>query len=227
MPAFIEKPRILAVIPAYNAAAHLPELLERLSRLVDRRDMLVVDDGSTDATATIVANEQVGLISLSANMGKGAALQAGFDRAVAEEYDGVLTLDADLQHLPEEVLTLTAAWDRRSIVLGCRDLSITRVPPHRWLSNRWTSALVSIFSRQMIADSQCGFRLIPTAVIRKVRPTSRNYDFESELLLRAAAAGTSVRAVPVSTVYSDSRSYIRPLSDVGRFIWQIWRRLWY
>jgi len=219
--------RILTVIPAYNAAASLVELIARLKETVVPADIVVIDDGSTDQTAAVAENESVTVISLPSNRGKGGALKAGFQFARDGGYDGVLTIDADLQHRPEEIPDLLANWDGRSIVLGSRDLSLGRVPPHRWLSNRWTSALVSVLTRRVIADSQCGFRLIPLAALEHLDLSADDYDFESELLLKLAHRGTAVQSVSVSTIYDGSRSYIRPPAEVGRFMRQVWRRLWY
>ena len=217
---------MLVVIPAYNAAGHLPELLSRVRRYVPPEDVLVVDDGSTDDTASVLASSGVSVQRHAVNRGKGAALATGFRYAMAHGYRAVLTMDADLQHLPEEIPGFLAADDGRSLLMGTRAMCPTLMPWLRRLTNNLTSLIVSLFSRQRIRDSQSGFRLIPVWVLRRLNLRSVNYDLESELLFKAAVLGCPVREVQVSTVYEGSASYINPLVDTLRFIRQIWRRIW-
>jgi hypothetical protein len=100
------------------------------------------------------------------------------------------------------------------------------MPFERWLVNNLTSIIISIFSSRRVRDSQSGFRLVPTRLILEMRSETASYDFESEMLFRVGALGYPIREAPVSTVYGDSRSYIRPAEDTLRFIRQIWRRIW-
>ncbi len=91
------------MIPAYNAAKYLPDLIRRCRQFVCDENFLIVNDGSTDDSLRIIKESGVNYISFPQNQGKGAALKAGFDYAVKHGYRSVLTLDADLQHLPEEI----------------------------------------------------------------------------------------------------------------------------
>jgi hypothetical protein len=152
---------------------------------------------------------------------------AGYDYAVQNQYRSVLTLDADLQHLPEEIPRFFALDNGQRLVLGTRAIDLSTMPFERWLTNNLTSLIISIFSTARVRDSQTGYRLVPTSVLKALQVRSVNYDFESEILFKAGALGCEIVEVPISTVYEGSHSYINPLIDTGRFIRQIWKRLWY
>lgn len=216
----------LVLIPAYNAAQYLPELLHRLRQHVNDDDLLVVNDGSSDETAAILADQSVRYITFRENQGKGAALKAGFEYAMEHEYRSVLTIDADLQHLPEEVPRFLAEDDGQRLVLGVRVIKPKVMPFARWLSNNLTSIIVSVFSSQRVRDSQSGYRLIPIWLLRALRLRRIGYDFESELLFKAGALGCPVVEVPISTVYEGSPSFINPMADTLRFVRLMWKRVW-
>ncbi|UCG62623.1 MAG: glycosyltransferase family 2 protein [Candidatus Zixiibacteriota bacterium] len=216
----------LVLVPAYNAGKYLPELIDRLRTLVADDNLLFVNDGSTDNTLELLEQHQVKYISFPLNQGKGAALMAGFQYAIENEYRSVLTIDADLQHLPEEIPRFYALDDGRHLILGTRKINLKIMPFDRWLTNNLTSMIISIFSTQRVRDSQSGFRLIPTSVLAAIRLKTVNYDFESEMLFKAGALGCAIAEVPISTIYEGSTSYINPLRDTGRFIRQIWKRIW-
>ena len=218
--------QILVLIPVYNAARHLPELIPRLRQFVCDENALFVNDGSTDETLTVLKKYDVNYISFPANQGKGSALAAGFSYAMSHGYRSVLTVDADLQHLPEEIPRFYADDDGEHLIVGTRGMDLRVMPFSRWLTNNLTSLIISIFSTQRVRDSQSGFRLIPTSLLRRIHLKTVGYDFESEMLFKAGAVGCRFGEVPVTTVYEDSTSFINPVRDTGRFIRQIWKRIW-
>jgi len=219
-------PSVLVLIPAYNAAKHLPELIKRLRIYVCDENLLFINDGSRDNTLELLKEYNVNFLSFPQNRGKGAALQAGFEYAIEKNYRSVLTIDADLQHLPEEIPGFFALDDGQHLIMGTRDIDLKIMPFARWLTNNLTSLIISIFSSQRVRDSQSGFRLIPTAVLKAINLKTVKYDFESEMLFKAGALGCPVAEVPISTIYEDSTSYINPFKDTFRFIRQIWKRIW-
>lgn len=216
----------LVLVPAYNAAKYLPDLIRRCRLLVREEDFLVVNDGSTDHSATILKDSGVNHISFPQNRGKGAALKAGFDYAVKMNYRSVLTLDADLQHLPEEIPRFFALDNGQRLIMGTRSIDRTIMPFDRWLTNNLTSMIISVFSTQRVRDSQSGFRLIPVAVLKAMPLATIKYDLESEMLFKAGALGCEIAEVPISTIYEGSHSFINPFKDTMRFIRQIWKRIW-
>jgi len=216
----------LVLIPAYNAGYYLDELIPRLRMHVSDDNLLFVDDGSSDDTAERLKKHKVRFIAFPRNRGKGAALMAGFDYAIKNNFRSVLTIDADLQHLPEEIPRFYALDNGKRLVIGTRKMNLKIMPFDRWLTNNLTSMIISVFSTQRVRDSQSGFRLIPTEVLKAIRLKTVNYDFESEMLFKAGAVGCVITEVPISTIYEGSASYIHPLRDTGRFIRQIWKRIW-
>jgi glycosyltransferase involved in cell wall biosynthesis len=217
---------VLVLVPAYNAARYLPELVERLHRFVCPSNLLVVNDGSTDNSLEVLKKLEVSYISYKDNRGKGAALTAGFEYAIKRNYRSVLCIDADLQHLPEEVPAFFARDDGNRMIIGTRRMNLKLMPFVRWMTNNLTSMIISIFSKCRVRDSQSGFRLIPTSVLKAIPLKTVKYDFESEMLFKAGAIGCSVEEVAISTVYEESHSYINPFKDTLRFIRQIWKRIW-
>ena len=199
----------LVIIPAFNAEPTLPELLDRLVTVVDKGSVLVVDDGSSDRTATIVEEMGIRLLRHRVNKGKGAALKSGFEYArTLPRCEAVITMDADLQHLPEELPKFFTArlFSGANIVIGSRERIGTSMPFHRILSNVLTSWLVSARVGKEIPDSQSGYRLIGREVLDAVTLASDGYEMETELLVKAARKGFQMTFVPIRTVYGNARS---------------------
>ncbi|MGB8657234.1 MAG: glycosyltransferase family 2 protein [Candidatus Zixiibacteriota bacterium] len=218
----------LVLIPAYNAASTILELIEKTSKFIDRDVMVVVDDGSGDQTSQIAQKAGVVVLKHDRNQGKGEALKTGFRYAVENNYDAVITMDADLQHDPR---SLPDFMRKRgvlpAILIGTRRMDLKTMPLSRWLSNKLTSTVLSILSGQSIRDSQSGYRLIPIEVIRSVKLESKKYDLESEILVKASRKGFRINQVAIDTIYAGGRSFIRPLTDTGRFLRLMWRSLWW
>jgi len=217
----------LVIVPAYNAEKYIPEIARRLREYVCDENLLFINDGSADRTLDLLKEQNLNYISFPQNKGKGAALMAGFDYAIENGYRSVLTIDVDLQHLPEEVPRFFALDNGKRLIMGTRDISMKKdMPFDRWLTNNLTSLIISVFSTQRVRDSQSGFRLIPTLLLKAIQLQTVGYDFESEMLFKAGAVGCEIAEVPISTIYAGSTSYINPLKDTGRFIRQIWKRIW-
>jgi len=220
-------PKILIIVPAFNAAQYLPRLYPLLTDHFLPEQILFVNDGSADNTDEILAGMDCHKISFEVNQGKGAALKAGFDFALTQGYDAVITIDADLQHKPDHLPEFCARYDTGDILIGTRQIHPELMPLARLLTNNLTSIIISIFGCTRVRDSQSGFRLIKTPVLKRLRMTSQRYDFESEMLFQTGYLGFTAGEVPIETVYEGSHSFINPFKDSTRFIRQIWRRLWY
>ena len=211
--------RYCVVIPAYDAAETVGPLVERVKAL--GFDVVVVDDGSSDATAAVASKHGAVVISHLTNRGKGHALQTGFEYARRMNFDGVVTMDSDGQHDPQEIPQLIRAGEvqHAGIVLGNRMADGRGMPRLRWKTNRLMSAVVSTVVRQVIADSQCGFRMIRKEVLDNVPVRAARFEVETELLLKAAAKRWKIVSVPVRTIYDEHhRSHIKPVRDGLRFI---------
>ena len=216
----------LILIPAYNAGKHLPELVRRVKEAVRNSDVLIINDGSTDNSADILKNLDVISLTNSPNQGKGYTLQRGFEFAIKNGYDYVVTIDADLQHLPEEIPRFFESKIKADIYIGTRNLKSPDMPLLRRLTNYLTSIIISIFSGRRIRDTQSGYRMFSIQSLKSMNIDSTQYDFESEQLFQAGALNMTIGEIPISTVYANSLSYINPLLDTLRFIKLIWRRIW-
>lgn len=210
-----------ALIPAYNAAATLPALLGMLSKHFSHRDIFVVDDGSTDSTAAVARLAMVQVLSHDRNRGKGAALRTGFQKVLLEQrYDAVLTLDADLQHDPEDCPAFLEEWEKGKcdLLIGARRRLGSGMPFHRMLSNGITSFLVSARTGQDIRDSQSGYRLLSTQVLKTVETQNDGYEMETEYIVRAAMKGFRIGFVPIATIYSDAKSHMTHWYTTKKFL---------
>jgi len=208
----------MALIPALDAAGTIENVIRGVFEHV--RDVIVVDDGSSDDTAGVAERAGAGVIRHDTNLGKGAALKTGFDRAAEEGYDAVLTLDADGQHDPKYIPDLLkAAETGAAITLGCRIMDKDRFPPARYYTNRVGVVCISWRAKARIADSQTGYRVYRTGFLKDVRLTSGGFATETELIIRAGRRGAGIVCVPVEPVYTDDilgRSHFRPVADTYR-----------
>ena len=208
--------RLLVVIPAYNAAQTVGEVVSGLAAF--QHDVLVVDDGSRDGTAEAASRAGARVVRLERNQGKGRALQRGFDLAVREGFDAVATLDADGQHAPDELPRFLDAFRNGArVAVGNRMRHPGEMPLLRRLTNRFMSRLLSRLAGQPIPDTQNGFRLYAAEIIREVRTRSGGFAAESEMLLRIAARGIPIASVPVSSLYRSEHSAIQPCIDTLHF----------
>jgi glycosyltransferase involved in cell wall biosynthesis len=214
------KTRLAIVIPAYNHGRQLSQVLEKAQML--GYPVFVVDDGSTDATTGILSSASgVTVLRHERNMGKGAALLTGFS-AAARRTDWVLSLDADGQHDPSEISALIQAVPEggRPLVIGRRSgMSHENVPwTSRWgrgFSNFW----VWVCSGIWLSDSQSGFRLYPVPETMRLGARARRFQFEVEILVRAAWSGIPILEVPILAVYGppgERVSHFRPWLDFWR-----------
>jgi glycosyltransferase involved in cell wall biosynthesis len=216
------------LIPAYNAAETLQELLMQIKTVASPNQIVVVDDGSVDQTAKIAQNEGVIVLTHSYNKGKGSALKTGFREIIQNRKEPyILCMDADLQHSVNDIpkFLQCAAEDRYQLIIGNRLSRTDNMPYHRRLSNRITSFIVSKLTGQQIQDSQCGYRLISKELLSTVQLEENGFQMESEMILKAAEQGYQVGFVNIATVYRDESSSIRHVYDTLKFMALIWRIL--
>jgi len=207
---------LLAVIPAYNEAAHVGQIVRQTLR---EMSVLVVDDGSSDQTAALAEAAGAEVLRQSPNQGKGAALRAGFARALELGCEAVLTLDADGQHDPADIRQFLEAYDtgRADLIIGRRDFS--RMPFSRRLANTMGRWLFSQAMGQPIPDNQSGFRLLSSRFIRALlNSTERGFEFEVEMLVNCVTQGYNLEWVDIRTLYAGETSHIRPLAHTRRFL---------
>lgn len=185
--------------------------------------IVVVDDGSSDATAAVAAAAGVEVVRLPVNQGKGAALLTGFRVLMEQGVTHALTVDADGQHLPDQIPVLLAASAAapEALVVGERRKAGHAIRPINKFGNRVADWWITRFAHQSLPDTQCGFRVYPIAAVLRLRSRGVRFDFETEILLRAARAGIPIVGVPVQVHYPpvDERvTHYRPFVDTIRII---------
>jgi glycosyltransferase involved in cell wall biosynthesis len=189
--------------------------------------VVVVDDGSTDNTSRISQDNGALVLRNSNNEGKGASLIRGFNYALSKDFDAIITMDGDGQHLPEDILYFTqlAQYSDSGVFIGNRMLNIKNMPWMRLVTNKFMSWFISRVTKQDIPDTQCGFRLIKKSVFEKLNLKTTRYETESELLIEASRLGFKIESVPIKTVYLGAKSQINPVLDTLRFIRFIHREI--
>ena len=215
--------RVLALIPAYNEAAHIAQVVRSTQAHLPA---VVVDDGSSDETASLALSAGAEVLVQTPNQGKGAALRRGFRHALDHGYDAVLTLDADGQHDPDEIPAFLAAYGGRGsdLIIGQRDFS--QMPPVRRLSNSLGTQIFSWALGQPVADNQSGYRLISRRLLEVLErhPSQESgFEFEVEMIVLCVLAGYTLDWVPIRTIYAGEKSHIRPLRHLAKFLQVSWR----
>jgi glycosyltransferase involved in cell wall biosynthesis len=233
----ITRETVAAVIPAYQDEKHIGDIVRRTRARLDH--VLVVDDGSSDQTAQRAREAGAEVIVHDQNRGKGEAIKTGLAHwlAAASPFhhatDGlnrqitwVSLLDSDGQHLPEEIdrfLAAAADATQPAFLIGNRMNNVAGMPLIRRVVNRYMSRQISRVCKQDIPDTQCGFRMLDHQLIPQLLGGGDRFDYETEVLIIASRKGYRIESVPISTVYTDQVSKIRPLRDAIRFLKLMWR----
>lgn len=215
--------RFAIVIPAYNHGTKVRGVVEKCLQL--QLPVIVVDDGSTDSTPTVLASlPGATVIRHEKNQGKGASLLSGF-AAAFPFVDWAITIDADGQHNPEDILPLLSLV--RELPKGERPLVIGRrtgmehgsVPwTSRW-GRRFANFWVWISCGRWLSDAQSGFRVYPLPEAMRLGTRARRYQFEVEVLVRAVWCGIRIVEAPVRVLYGPREeriSHFRPWIDFWR-----------
>jgi glycosyltransferase involved in cell wall biosynthesis len=213
--------RLLALVPAYEEAARIGAVVAAARRHLP---VLVVDDGSTDATAANAEAAGAEVIRRVPNQGKGAALRVGFRHALDAGCDAVITLDADGQHDPDEIPRFIAALGppgasgpRPELIIGCRDFS--RMPPVRRLSNTVGTATFSWAVGRRVPDNQSGYRLLGRRLMAAMLDSREaGFEFEVEMIAVCIRRGWTLDWVPTSTIYAGAPSHVKPLAHLWHFV---------
>ena len=203
------------LIPAFNAQETLGSVLRKMEPL--NLDTLVINDGSSDETKRVVLENGVGLLEHPSNLGKGAALRTGFQYILQRDYQVVVTLDADGQHDPSEIPSLLKIFQKvqPDILIASRAAEFGKMTFLRRFWNRLGVKAVARLCHSDITDSQSGFRLIRTDVLKEVDFSTSRFETELELLIKACKKGFSVLSVPINTQQVDGTgsSHFRPVLD--------------
>lgn len=220
----VEENEVCAVIPTYQNAKTLLQVVADVHRVVDT--VFVVDDGSNDGTATLLdkatGNERPEkVLTHPKNCGKGAALKTGLTYARQQGFRYAVTVDADGQHRANDIPALLKAVEEEpdALAIGSRGLQHENMPAKSTFANRFSNFWFALQTLQRLPDTQSGLRVYPLQRLHGLRWMSARYEAELTLLVFSAWAGVKLLPVPVSVYYPprDQRvTHFRPGRDFTR-----------
>ena len=214
--------RACVIVPAYREEGRIGRTVRAVA--AHCANVVVVDDGSDDATAAEAREAGAHVLVHEQNRGKGKALETAFAYARREGCEYVITMDGDGQHDAADIGRFVDAYERGTapVLVGNRMSDPGTMPWLRRWTNRFMSGLLSRQMGQSVPDTQCGFRLLRCDVLPARPMASHRFATESEMLLDLAAAGVRVGSVPIRVIYRDEKSKINPIVDTVRFFRMLW-----
>ena len=212
--------KVCVIIPAYNNASTLGEVISSVSAYT--KNIIVINDGSTEHTNEVVqAFPFVQYISYAKNAGKGFALRTAFKYADEHGYRFAITIDADGQHfasdLPAFINKLLETPG--AIIVGARNMNQASVPGKSSFGHKFSNFWFNVETGITCPDTQSGYRLYPLSLLNNINFITRKYEFEIEVLVRAAWKGVKIAWVPVTVYYAPKEtriSHFRPFKDFTR-----------
>jgi glycosyltransferase involved in cell wall biosynthesis len=205
-----------ALIPAYNCANRVGRVVCGVRRHV--QDVLVVDDGSSDATAHAARAAGARVVVHSENRGKGPAIRSGLAVLLGKPYTHVLMLDADGQHDPDDAQRFLEAARDADFVLGNRLWNPGMIPAKRLWTNFIGTRALQLMTGFPLEDSQCGFRLVSASYLRRMGLVGNRYSVDTEIIVRAGKLRARFAHVPVRVIYEGAVSHYRPVFDTVHIV---------
>ena len=207
---------ICAIIPAYNACSTIRGVVEGTKRYLST--VVVIDDGARDDTYLSAKEAGAVVLQHKKNFGKGMALRTGFNYVLKNGFDAVITLDADNQHDPSEIPKFLARYqeEEADIIIGSRMHEKERIPRYRYIPNQVGVKCISWAAGCHMEDTQSGYRLYNRKVIQAIKPTTKGYHTETEILIKAGKKGFKIVTIPIKPIYfplGQEKSYYRPIID--------------
>jgi glycosyltransferase involved in cell wall biosynthesis len=208
------------IIPTYNNEKTLEGIISGTISIT--KEIIIVNDGSTDSTDDILKKYSfLKIISYPVNKGKGYAIRKGFERALADGYDYAITIDSDGQHFPEDIYRFLEKIEEEpgSLIVGDRNLRNENLSGGSSFANRFSNFWFKFLTGTRLNDTQTGYRLYPVKSLGKLKYFTRKYEFELEVLVRAAWRRIKISSIPVKVFYPSKEervSHFRPFKDFAR-----------
>ena len=208
------------IIPTYNNVGTIATVIAQVKEYAS--DVIVVNDGSTDNTAEVLAAiEGIKVIAYAKNKGKGYALKLGLKSAYEWGFEYAITIDADGQHYADDIPVFIKRIEEEpeSLLVGARNLAADNMPSKNTFANKFSNFWYKVETGKRLTDTQSGYRLYPLKAIQDIRLLTRRYEFEVEIIVRAAWRGINVENVPIKVYYppvEERVSHFRPFKDFTR-----------
>lgn len=212
--------KCVVLMPTYNNAGTIAKVIADVKEY--SADVIVVNDGSTDDTKNILASiEGIKVIDYPNNKGKGYALKLGLQKAYEWGYRYAITIDSDGQHYADDIPTFLDKIEEKpdSLLIGARNLAADNMPSKNTFANKFSNFWYKVETGQTLSDTQSGYRLYPLEKLQKIYFITRRYEFEVEIIVRAAWRGVNVENIPIKVYYppvEERVSHFRPLQDFTR-----------
>lgn len=212
--------KCLVLIPTYNNNGTIAKVIKEVQEYSS--SILVVNDGSTDNTEQIIsAIEGISIISYKKNRGKGHALKTGLKRAHQMGYRYAITIDSDGQHYPSDIPSFIEQIEQTpdSLIIGARNLTAENMPGKNTFANKFSNFWFKVETGITLMDTQSGFRLYPLTKLKGMRFLTPRYEFEIEVIVKAAWRGVNVINIPINVFYPSKEeriSHFRPMQDFTR-----------
>ncbi len=214
----------VVIIPAYNEEKNIFEVITKTKLFA--RNIMVVDDGSLDNTATEAARAGAVVLRHKVNLGKGAALKTGCDYAVQHGAQIIITMDADGQHDPKEIPLFSSALERYDIAFGSRKTPRS-MPGVFKLGNKVITRTLQLLYGVIVEDSQCGYRSFRADAYNQLRWEATDYYVETEMAIRAGKMKLKHTIVPIETIYADKykgTTVFDGMAIVAKMVgWRLWK----
>jgi glycosyltransferase involved in cell wall biosynthesis len=213
--------KIIAVIPCLDEENFIADVVSRAIVHVDH--VLVIDDGSTDATAEVAQKAGAEVISHATRKGAGAATRTGFEAALKQRADIVVTLDGDGQHNPAEIPALLSPIleGKADLVIGSRFLCDTKIPLHRKFGIDIITRLYNVGHKEKIADGQSGFRAYSRKTLEAIKITYSGFGFSIQSLVQPRKNNLRITEIPISCIYHGAGSTLDPLTHGLSVAWAV------
>jgi glycosyltransferase involved in cell wall biosynthesis len=212
--------RVCVLVPTFNNSTTIGEVIKKLQLYTD--DIVVVNDGSTDKTSEILGSfHELQIVSYEKNQGKGFALRTGFEYARSKGYEYAITIDSDGQHYPEDLTQFLNALENHpnAIIIGARNMEQASVPGKSSFGNKFSNFWFWVETGITRNDTQSGYRLYPISSLKNLKLITKKFEFEIEVIVKAAWAGIEVIEVAVKVYYPEKAkriSHFRPWRDFTR-----------
>jgi glycosyltransferase involved in cell wall biosynthesis len=217
-----ENELIAVLIPAHNEADNIDRIVLSASKFLP---VWVVDDGSTDATAELAESAGAVIFRQKPNQGKGAALRFGFQQAIQSGCQGVITLDGDGQHDPEEIPAFLAVLEQSPVDLIIGSRQFTQMPLVRRFGNSIGKILFNLVLGEKVQDNQSGYRYISRRLMQATLLSSHpGFEFEVEMITVCARRSFILKEIPIKTIYyEEGKSHIKPWKHIIGFFKLLWQ----
>jgi glycosyltransferase involved in cell wall biosynthesis len=214
--------RCCVLIPTYNNQRTLTRVIDGVMTYVDGLDVLVINDGSTDDTALILAEygDRIRVLQNESNKGKGFSLRRGFHEAIRLGYQNAISIDSDGQHLPSDIPVLieAARANKGALIMGSRNMEQEGIPGKSSFGNKFSNFWFKFETGITLPDTQTGFRLYPLEPIRNLWLFTTKFETEIEVIVKLAWKGTPVLPVQIHVIYDKNErvTHFRPFRDFTR-----------